>query len=544
MTATPIPTLLATAPCQHRQYSVSHTGDKSIDVVLIPKRSAGVAPVRLQTDIDRYKAGKIWWRQGAEVLEASSREIPILYGARSSDGIEQNASESRVHSVLPPPPSTVTEFIGRTSVLDKLFDWFVDHEDCRRFLWGKGGSGKSTIAYEFAHIVAQQGRDLVLSDGRPIDSVLYFSAKEVRLNTVSGKVEPNKSLDFSSAVEFYRLLLACAEWMSLDEVEKLSEKDLKVEIRALVDLNRLLIVVDDVDSLTTRGVDPGMDFLFTTVVRSKSGGKLLYTQRGLPSGAIESAIEVPGLSDAGERSEYDEFIRASCTQFDVPVPTREFSTGPLNRHSERRPLRYEDIDLMRVLSDMEQRSGFGGVEAEAICRLVISGKTYTKLQKAEFLRRLGALYYFRARDEAVSNPIDSLDKFEDALAAHLCSFTALFHEKRYGLEKGEEYCRNTAFAYAQVAARVGEPQRVLSHVSGLRRESVEGTDGPILLDPIVEPLKYCLATMRRSVGVTGQARIPSVIRKFRTALVTGRTVAIRDEMARNELVSMVEAVKG
>jgi len=154
--------------CSHRRYSFS-TGkplpatqyqNDGFDLVLVPKRKFSTPVVRFRTDTGRYKSSDIFIRQNHEVVRAKSADITELYSPRSSFGLEQEDSEARIPSMLPQRPSVLRHFIGRTRVLDDVFAWFVTREDARAFLHGAGGSGKSTIAFEFASIVGRHGADI------------------------------------------------------------------------------------------------------------------------------------------------------------------------------------------------------------------------------------------------------------------------------------------------------------------------------------------------------------------------------------------------
>ncbi len=336
--------------CIHRRYH-SPTGASAdasdtnvndcVDIILVPQRIVGTPPVRLTSSIGRYRAGTIWHRLGAEVLTASSKDISFLYGSRRFED-EDGSRSTRIDALLPPSPSTLHEFVGRTAVLDSLYMWLLDHEEPRAFLWGIGGSGKSTLAYEFATILSDQGKDILCKDQKPIDWIGFFSAKERQVISVTGQIG-NVAQDFSSSRELFELILELTDWMSRDDISKLDDAEIRRELRQLFDTQRLLIVMDDIDTLTTKGIDAGMEILFQIASRSKMGAKLLYTQRSMPTSSISNGIEVPGLRDDGPESEYRQFVRAYCRQLNLDPPGEAFVSDGLARASERRPLIVEVI---------------------------------------------------------------------------------------------------------------------------------------------------------------------------------------------------------
>ena len=118
---------------------------------------------------------------------------------------------------------------------------------------------------------------------------------------------------------------------------------LSSELKELMDTITPLIVIDDIDSLTTQGLDPGMDGLYRSSIRATNGAKILYTLRNAPTQSLAQAIEVPGLED----DEYRAFIRACSAQFRQPEPSNEIIEGALSETSERRPLLIEAVIGLR-----------------------------------------------------------------------------------------------------------------------------------------------------------------------------------------------------
>ena len=84
--------------------------------------------------------------------------IPFSFAERS-EAFDQ-MTDPEIFGSLPAAPTTVKRFVGRTAVLDRLFQWLQTSDEPRTFLYGKGGSGKTTIAYEFARLVRNLERIL------------------------------------------------------------------------------------------------------------------------------------------------------------------------------------------------------------------------------------------------------------------------------------------------------------------------------------------------------------------------------------------------
>jgi hypothetical protein len=171
----------------HRNYLLGGDNDekKALDILLVPQRPTGTPPVRQIEDIGQYRAGVIWMRVGHEVIEAQSKELSFLYGDRGDYGIGEEDPGAAIPHSLPPSPATVKDFIGRRSALDRLYQWLLTDDEPRTFLYGKGGAGKSTIAYEFGRIVSETCGRTKTKQGRPLDYVLFLGAKRRSLDPLS-----------------------------------------------------------------------------------------------------------------------------------------------------------------------------------------------------------------------------------------------------------------------------------------------------------------------------------------------------------------------
>jgi hypothetical protein len=140
--------------------------------------------------------------------------------------------------------------------------------------------------------------------------------------------------------------------MSEQEIAKKGDQEILFELQALFDTLQVLLVIDDIDTLTTAGIDPGMDALFRLISRAKSGGKILYTLRNAPTHSLQSAIEVPKLT---RNVELPELLSVCCRQFKVPDPI-ESEIGTIAHKSECRPLAVEVIVGLRRKCDNYDRS--------------------------------------------------------------------------------------------------------------------------------------------------------------------------------------------
>lgn len=374
-------TLTHSIECVHHKYNQSGV---EIDLLFVPKRGASLSPVRLARDIGKYPAGSLWFRRGHEVLKASSDDTVFLFGPRRNL-YEDDIKTKNVYSSLPSNPSTIKRFVGRVSVLCRLFDWFVDDDEPRKFLWGRGGSGKSTIAFEFAKLIKEHSADIVGYDNNSVDFIIFLSAKEIFLDPIKASSAPFIGNDFSSFRELLESIVTLGP-SSESDLSNWSVEELKKEVSVFLKSQTVFLVIDDIDTLTTKGEDGGLDFFYKSVVRSDTGSRVLYTQRNAPTASLVNAIEVPGL-DA--ETEYPEFVRLCCEQFRQPTPSNDFLTGPLLKQSEGIPLIIETIVGLRRSTGSYERAieKFNSMDG-ASAREYLFKREYDRLDRDNRARNL------------------------------------------------------------------------------------------------------------------------------------------------------------
>ena len=137
----------------------------AVDVLLVRPLGRSSLPTRFVRSSAKYGAGIIWVRQGHEVIPAEPRHVSTLYCRPLVDA--HDLQDDYLSGGLPPSPATIKRFVGRIDTIDKIFRWLKSSDEPRTFLYGKGGSGKSTIAYEVAKVLRTNGVQIRINGDHP-----------------------------------------------------------------------------------------------------------------------------------------------------------------------------------------------------------------------------------------------------------------------------------------------------------------------------------------------------------------------------------------
>lgn len=323
---------------QIRHYELPAIGD--VDCLLIRSRALGEEPYRF---IKETKYGNaIYLRDGHSVVKAESRHMPQLF-CRVSD--ETQAEDNQwLSGSLPPTPRTSGKFIGRMETMNYLFNWLFNSDEPQTYIYGKGGSGKTTVAHEFASLVKAYGAGIKIFGNDALDLVLFLTAKEISFAPNHANSTVSSVADFTDERSAYiKILNYSGLYSEVDQLESKSLDELRRLLTEFFDDFSSLIVLDDIDTLTTKNVEVGTNFLYRTLARAKRSSKILCTQRDKPAHAISNSREVPGLD---EKEEYPAFVDQCSQQYGVPPPTKE-ERSKLAGISERRPLVVEYLIALR-----------------------------------------------------------------------------------------------------------------------------------------------------------------------------------------------------
>lgn len=321
----------------------------AFDILLVNPLTRDDMPLGFLEKSSGYPPHVKWVREGNEVVPGGPSHLASLY-CRSKNDFQ--GEELTLEGQLPPSPATIRRFVGRMTTIDRIFGWLKKSDQPRTFLYGKGGSGKSTIAFEVARTLKGAGGGFRLEDGAELEKVIFISAKQVELNTETQQQVNFRNNDFEDERTLYEAILTEGGG-ALDSFEGVPMAELKKEILSYFEANSTFLVIDDIDTLTTKGIDAGFDFLFGALCRARKRSKIIYTLRNVPTHSLANSIEVPGL-ELG--SEFEQFVQLCSEQFKVDEPEADFRNGRLVNLSERRPLVVESIIALRRHTDSYNRA--------------------------------------------------------------------------------------------------------------------------------------------------------------------------------------------
>src|SRR5690606_18543494 len=127
---------------------------------------------------------------------------------------------------------------------------------------------KTTIAYEIARHIAEYGVRITDSDAGDIEVVIFVSAKQKELDVIAGTSRNFGTVDFSDTVGLLQAIVILSGWNPDADLDKLGRSELLKIVASIFDTFSVFLVVDDIDTLTTKGEDAGLEDLFLILARS------------------------------------------------------------------------------------------------------------------------------------------------------------------------------------------------------------------------------------------------------------------------------------
>ena len=330
---------VCSTPISMKHYSVPTLG---IDIVLVPKRARNQSPAYLKKDFGKYLENTVWFRQDQQVLKISGNNAHFIFSDRSRESDKLQSIE-KVTNWFPASRATIEEFVGRIAILVKLHEWLLKRRGTAMYLWGRGGSGKTKIAYEFAEILRLFPEVNLLANKSQIDRVIFLSAKKMELNSHSGEIiDIERSIDFSSERELIEAIILNTEYSNKLTDLRISNDALEEHLFNAVKEENIFLVLDDVDTISTDGKSPGIDIIIEAFSYAGNGSKVLITQRNKPNSGRSQ--KVPGFSKA---EEYNEFVKQCCEKFEENNSLSNSDLEALYEASEGIPLITETIIGLR-----------------------------------------------------------------------------------------------------------------------------------------------------------------------------------------------------
>ncbi len=290
----------------------------NIGLLLIPRRAAGVPPIKLVRKGPENPNGKrcfqdeIYVRVRDECRTATNTHEDWLFLHSDRLPPEQAAGPALfpIQSHLPPRDDDLIEFVGRSQQLASLRQWIGDVRSPVRLITGIGGLGKTALAYRFAEEVTEIGAS-------EVEAVIWLTAKQQTFSALRGKMVPTSRVDFSDIGSLFNAILKVLRYefpVSDDEPSLAEISDRLVEALSIIPS---LIIVDDLDTLLPdeqrETVAELNSLAIRTVGRDLPPSRVLMTSRidqGLPPTAI---VKIRGL----EREDFELHLRNLCTVFGI-----------------------------------------------------------------------------------------------------------------------------------------------------------------------------------------------------------------------------------
>ena len=303
--------------CRFRTFEVIGTdGPKCLGLLHIPQRPAAEPVTQMTKGAPEgpkgqaFEKGEIFARIDDKCLPArhDHRIIPFVCSQRLLSDTIRNAT-SIVDNNLPARDPNLLRFVGRTEYLNKLWRWMVERNAPLKVLTALGGTGKTSIAYEFCSQIVQEKPSW-------LEKVIWLSAKRQTFSAIQGKKYSTSRVDFSSVSSFFRALaveLAAsdAELAECDDVDDLVEVNFDL-LTAL----RCLVVVDDIDTLLLEEQAE----LFSQIQALSGrvfaeGSRFLVTSR-LEFGGVSQRIKVEGFPE----KEFADYVELLTEETSVALP--------------------------------------------------------------------------------------------------------------------------------------------------------------------------------------------------------------------------------
>lgn len=286
-----------------------------VPMLFVPKRPPNFPVARFMKgapEVKRrqvFRKGDIFARIDDRCVAARNDKsvVPFVCSARELDHSGAGATLPAENN-LPPRDPNLVKFIGRTEYLDALWWWMVEQSVPLKVLTALGGTGKTSIAYEFCCQIVQN---------RPsfIEKVVWLSAKKQTYSAIQGKKYATARVDFFDIDTFWRALaiqvgVPDAEISEAEDVQEVSSLVLEL----IMELP-CLIVVDDIDTLDLEQQNELFSQVQMLAGRAfASGSRFLITSR-LEFGGMDQKIHVEGFPEP----EFNDYVKLLCDETKLQI---------------------------------------------------------------------------------------------------------------------------------------------------------------------------------------------------------------------------------
>lgn len=264
-----------------------------------------------------YKQDQIYYRDGVGSSPASGDALASLIAGRFEiPGLPSDFSIVELtENNLPVRNFEKREFVGRQSYLDVLWRWLLDPFTPVKLVSGIGGLGKTTLVRRFVE-------DVLERPPQGFQSLIWFSAKSSHFDAETARFLTTDADDpnyFNSPTKLYKKLLSNLG-VHDDELESLvDDEELLKRLSEALTLLPALVVVDDLDSLTSDEQaqvfqELGMVFSRTAAVSSHPS-RCIFTARELVGAAPRQTIKLQGFEEA----EFLEHLQTLYDRFGLPM---------------------------------------------------------------------------------------------------------------------------------------------------------------------------------------------------------------------------------
>ena len=237
---------------------------------------------------------------------------------------------------IPPSDEIYTEFVGRSGHLDSVSKWLFETNHPQHLVSGYGGSGKSALAYKFAHDIKEGGNSKLLA-------TCWVSAKKEEF--YSGETRKRHE-DFDDLNTFVR-----AVWTSLyDDNDQPGPEDLIKELKE----TPILLVVDDFDTVVN---DVDLSEYILHNLRD-TAARVLFTSRQLLHGVRRT--EVTSFND----DELKEFVKLRSEEHGTDTKQCLAKLNAIKSVTDGYPLFVDDlirhahmVGIEQAVNDWQYRKG-------------------------------------------------------------------------------------------------------------------------------------------------------------------------------------------